>query len=376
MRLRWLALLIPVLTFSGCTLEAPLDPADVGGDFAAFLNQLGRRVENAVRNPLDQKLNPQLLGGDSTRIFYATNLGDVRITFPGPTNDWVIPGVLGPSNLYVYHEGERRLLRPLVPAGALSRLDFDGDSVVFVLSHNIGTPQFTEQVIVSGSLFDHFKLLEVPLSDGVFITDLEISGGRVAVLLAALADGVSDELRLYDLAAPESPILFTAQRIEQVALRGDRLAYVADGERIVLYDHITRTTTEFPAGDSPTDVTLTDNHVVWGQLRPNGARAVYAYAIPTGTMTLWADAVDGRIAGATDEYFITETSTIGRNNVTWRIVIRRYDSTGAAKTLADFRADGLAGQTMVMGDRVVFVNAEARIVVVPFQGGGRFNFRP
>lgn len=375
MRVRWPALLIPTLTMAGCTLEAPFDPADAGSNLFGFLNQVGRKVENAVRNPFDQKLNPQLLGGDSTRIFYATNLGDVRITFPGPTNDWVIPGLLGPSNLYVHHNGERRLLRPLIPAGVLSRLDFDGESVVFVLSENVGTPDFTERVIVSRSILGHFTLLEAPLADGAFITDLAISGGRVAVLLASLADGVSDELRLYDLSNPDTPILFTAQRIEQIALRGDRLAYIADGQRIVLHDRITNTTTEIPAGDQPADLALTDNHIVWGQARPNGSRAVYAYAIPTGILTLWADAVDGRIAGASDEYFITETATLGRNDRTWRIMIRRYDAAGAVKTLADFRADGLAGQTMVLGDRVVFVNADAKVVVVPFQGG-RFNFQP
>lgn len=375
MRTQRLAVSVALVAMGGCTIESPLDPASISGDITDFFNQVAREIENAVKNPLDQKLYPKLLGGDSESIYYATNLGDIRVTFDGPSNDWVFPGIVGPSNLYVYQNGERRLARPLVPAGALSRMAFDGDSLAFVLSRNIGTPEFTESVIVSRAAFNNLTLLDAPLADGAFVTQLAISGERVAVLLDGASDAAADRVRLFDLRDPSAPDEFAAGRIGGLVLRGDRMAFLADDARIVLVELVAGSTVEVPAARA-LDLTLANNHVVWTVAGSSGSSAVYAYSIPDGVTKIWADAVPGRLAGATDDHFVTETTEIGSNGRTFRVVVRRYEVAGGSRVLADFRADGLAGQTMVLGNRAVFVNADRRIVVVPFDGGERFNFRP
>ena len=59
-----------------------------------------------------------------------------------------------------------------------------------------------------------------------------------------------------------------------------------------------------------------------------------------------------------------------------RIAIRRYDTTGEMKEVADIRADGLAGQARIAGERAVFVNPSRNIVVAPLAGGSRKEYTP
>ena len=94
------------------------------------------------------------------------------------------------------------------------------------------------------------------------------------------------------------------------------------------------------------------------------------------TTRTWADAVDGELTGAADNHFLTEEYVLGNNNMTERIVIRLREVEGNERKLADFRADVLAGQSCIRGDRAIFVNPDRRIVVAPLDGGDRVNFRP
>ncbi len=54
----------------------------------------------------------------------------------------------------------------------------------------------------------------------------------------------------------------------------------------------------------------------------------------------------------------------------------RYDADGKRKKLAEFNADGFAGQSQILGGRAVWVNPDRRIVIQPLTGGDRKIFRP
>lgn len=82
------------------------------------------------------------------------------------------------------------------------------------------------------------------------------------------------------------------------------------------------------------------------------------------------------MAGAADEYFVTEEYTSSGRSGVERIVVRQYDQAGEEKRLATFRADGLAGQTQIIGDQAAWVNPERRVTLAPLSGGGRTQFRP
>ncbi len=103
---------------------------------------------------------------------------------------------------------------------------------------------------------------------------------------------------------------------------------------------------------------------------------IRAYDIPTGTTRLWADDVIGDLTGATDDFFITEQYVTNSPEGADRIVLRRYDAEGRAVKLADFRAQGLAGQSRILGDRAAWVNPERRILLQPLAGGDRTRFDP
>src|SRR5262249_50697489 len=107
----------------------------------------------------------------------------------------------------------------------------------------------------------------------------------------------------------------------------------------------------------------------------SGPSAILAYEIASSATTTWSDAADGRLVGANDDFFIMQRYAT-RDNGAAQIVIERHDVSGKTKTLAEFSDDARAGQTRVVGDRVVFVNADGKIVVVPLNGDGRFNFEP
>ncbi|TWT41856.1 hypothetical protein RAS1_29790 [Phycisphaerae bacterium RAS1] len=117
---------------ASCTVDAPFDPARFFGPLGDALSDAQNTLEGALADPLGAQPFPVLMGGDSDRIFYATNLGDVRVRFPGPTGDIVLPGVLGPSNVYVHQDKERALVRPLAPSSALFGLQADGEHVASV----------------------------------------------------------------------------------------------------------------------------------------------------------------------------------------------------------------------------------------------------
>jgi len=127
--------------------------------------------------------------------------------------------------------------------------------------------------------------------------------------------------------------------------------------------------TEAPA------VILSSNKLVWSEPSGPSVALVHAYDIPTGVTRVWVDSAAGWLAGATDDYFVTEEYAEQDNGVE-RITVRRYDLDGAAHELANFRADGLAGQTQVIGNSAAWVNPERRVTLAPLAGGSRTQFRP
>ena len=108
------ALVLSGLT--GCDIDVPLDLAGLARPIENAIGDVLTGVEQALADPLDANPFPVLIGGNSARVFYATNLTDIRLRFPGPLNDIVLPGVFGPSNVYEFDTAtkRRKLIRPLV----------------------------------------------------------------------------------------------------------------------------------------------------------------------------------------------------------------------------------------------------------------------
>ena len=123
-----------------------------------LLNQLGGFLED----PLGTEPFPVIIGGDDAQVFYATNLGDITFRFPGMAYDSVLPGFLGPSNVYQFTKKAPELIRPLVPSGAtrptaMARLVTDGRYVAYVSSLS-EAPLFSNDTVVVEDLWQ-FGLL-------------------------------------------------------------------------------------------------------------------------------------------------------------------------------------------------------------------------
>ena len=125
MKMRAIGVATICFCMAACTVNAPFDPSDPFRDLSGLIDDDQSGFENAIEDPLGSKPFPIVFGGDSERVFYATNLTDIRIKFSGPTNDVVIPGLLGPSNVYKFQNKERELIRPLVPSHATAGMATD-----------------------------------------------------------------------------------------------------------------------------------------------------------------------------------------------------------------------------------------------------------
>ena len=95
---------------------------------------------------------------------------------------------------------------------------------------------------------------------------------------------------------------------------------------------------------------------------------MFAYDIASGEQGLWADAVAGTLTGATDTYLLTEERVHESNRDAVRLIIRSYDREGRSRKLAEFAADGLAGQSQVLGDRAVWVKPHRHLVTARLAG--------
>ena len=376
--------MLALIVAAGCTVEAPFDPATVFGPLEDFVSGVQESYTNFVGDPFDSRPFPTLLGGDSQRVFYATDLGDIRITFPGPTNDIVLPGLLGPSNVYKIEDDKRELVQPLVVGGAVTGLATDGDVIAYVFipdQESPGTHRVVAGSLASGS--DQI-LYEAVVGTEVILPPLTVSGNRVAFAVLNTQTSRS-ALHVIDVSTPPAaPLTIDLGVAESFDLRGTRLVYAVTetdtGAQIVLRDLNTAAETTLATGvKAPTDglpVFLTDNKVVWGEWAGDELSRVVAYSIPTATQTVWMDAVSGDLAGASDEFFVTQGYANRAAGQADFILIQRYALDGQSKEIARFRADGLAGQAHIYGDRIVFVNPGRRIVLVPLIGAGRQSFAP
>ena len=369
---------------AGCTFDSPVDPAGFFGSFSDPFKAITNALEDAITDPFNVKPYPVVIGGDSARVFYLTNLAEAQINFPGPTNDIVFPGFWGPSNLYKYQDGERELIRALVPAGGglFGDVVTDGEDIVYLASPEFELTPRT-QVVLGSFMFGEATVLFDAEQEGVngYVGSLSVDQGRVAYIVSDLDTGET-RLRIEELNSPQTTREIDIGAWGTYALRGDRLVYErdgAEGRELVLHNLATDEITVLSSIADSTDigaVILTENSVVWSDEFAYDLSRIVAYDIPTGTTTEWADAVAGSLSGASDGYFLMEERTLADNDITERITIRLYELGGRDRKLADFRADGLAGQSCILGDRVVFVNTDRRIVLVPLDGSGRSSFRP
>lgn len=376
---------IAAFMIAGCTVNAPIDPSDIFGPFSSAVERAQRNLEDALADPFHTNPWPVLIGGNSQRIVYATNLADVQIRFPGPTNDITLPGITGPSNVYVYENGQRQLVRPLVPSSALlSLLSSDGDSVAYV-SYSQTESGYTQTVFVGTNMLgllsspDH-AIYSAPADSDLVVTGVRLSEGRVAVLVTDLASETGSSVLVYDANSDAAPLELQTVALSGLDLRGSRLAYVAptaNAFEVRLADLATGSditvSTEIAA---PQTLYLSDNRAVWSREAGDSLSTIIGFDIPTGIISVVRDAVPGVLAGASDAAFATEETNVGRNGITERHEVVLYAADAAPRVLGDFRADGLSGQTAVLSDRVVFVNATGKIVVVPLGRGDRFNFEP
>ena len=210
-----------------------------------------------------------------------------------------------------------------------------------------------------------------------------LSAGRLAFVVHD-TDLDTDSIRIHDLPASEPIGSISADTIGQVVLDGDRLVYVArigaDGPvRVLLNDVATgEETVVAEAVDAgyvgAVRLALTDDAVLFGESVMNGRSRVWMYDPVEGEARVRVEDAEGDLVGAGEGYFVTEAHVFQSNGVE-RIEVRRYDAEGGAKVLARFRADGLAGQTRVVGSSVVWVNPERKIVLAPLAGGDRTIFK-
>jgi len=371
----------------GCTVDVPTDPAS----FPNPLNALGDLFENVasgvedfVEDPLDAGYYPVLVGGDSEKVLYATNLGDVRFRFPGRTNDLVLPGLVGPSNLYRYQNRERRMIQALVPAGTFGWLATDGTYFGYVAFSETDPP--LPQRVMIGAIGETATLAYDAAERGseAYVSSLLIDEGVAVFYVGGLEDGTA-VLRVQDLTGALEARELEVDDRTVFDLRARRLVYEAagdgvrelrlrdlDGDEEIVLASLAADGASYLGG-----VFLTDNKVVWSETSADFTTVrIVAYDIPSGETVVWADAVPGWLAGAADGHFLIEEYFTAGNNVTNRIRLRLHEVGGRIRELANFRADGLAGQAHILGNRVVFVNDERRVVTVPLGRGERRSFAP
>lgn len=401
MKPRHLLAAAPALVLAACNADLNSDPSGLFTPFSDAMNNIERRIQQGLADPLDSDPYPLLIGGDDVRVLYATNLGDIRLNYKGNTNDVVLPGFIGPSNLYEHRNGRRELIRPLIPSGAFGGLASDGDWIAYIWDTDLQNADSPLQVVVGqiGALLDDVFVFEEDLSGPIYerlaTNSLVIDDNRLAYLVQRTdlgSDGEEAEaqtiVRIHDLtsgAPGEVREIALGMFAMQFALRGDALAYLSlnadltafqltlrnldTGESQAIEEH-TR------AVDQDDVVFLTLNSLVWSEPTSGGLIRVNRFDLVSGEQSVWADSVVGRLVGATDDFFITEERVENFPDEANRIVVRRYNAEGVVTKLADFRADGLAGHSRILGNRAAWVNPDREIVLAPLGGGDRKQFKP
>ncbi|MCB9854022.1 MAG: hypothetical protein H6819_13050 [Phycisphaerales bacterium] len=358
------------------------------------LNQLQRDFANLIEDPLDTNPYPIIIGGDDANVFYATNLADIPFKLDGQKNSYVIPGLLGPSNVYEFTKNKPELIRPLAPSatGFVQRMVTDGEFVAYV---NVGFDAESEQITLDTVVSEDLLISPIVLpttvvdvsgnSSQFILPDLKIDAGRLAVILADTQTELTS-IRIVDLFAGSADIEFeVGSSLISADLSGNRFAYVAlvnNGVVVALRDLATGESTILPEGNvgsGPfvTDVYLTPNSVVWSQYASPDLIRVSRYDIPTGQTRVISEGLVGRLAGATDEFLLTEEYVYRNDNGKADLIkVRRIANDGKEKKLGEFKANGLAGQARVIGNRAVWVNANREIVIAPFDNRDRNSFKP
>jgi hypothetical protein len=370
---------------AGCSVTLPSGAGLFGAIDEAF-RDAEAAIADAVADPLGAKPFPVLIGGDASRLYYATSLTDIRINFRGPVNDVVIPGFAGPSNLYKYENNKRQLILPLIPGGAFAGLSTDGRFLAYVSTPVLDLTAATLSVLDVSQL-SHRVLFE---SDAENILGLPlrvaVDAGRAAFPYYAMDRGVT-VLRVVDLTRADPNLEFEIPGSfgSLFGMRGNRLAYLTAQDEptasLILHDLATGDEVLIATGirtpyNEYARLVLTDNAVVWSEPSSATSSRVIRYDVPTGLTRVWADGVVGQLTGATDTAFVTEEYVDRWPRRPNQIVIRRYQEDGRSKKLATFRANGLAGQSQVIGNHAAWVNNDREIVLAPLTGGNRTIFRP
>ena len=125
------------LFVASCDIDVPVNPNAIFVPIERAVDTLQQGLQAAVADPFGSKPFPVLIGGDSERVFYATNLGDVRLNFRDPASDFVIPGLVGPTNVYEHTGTKVELRRGLAPTGSFSSVGgivADGPHVAYFAS--------------------------------------------------------------------------------------------------------------------------------------------------------------------------------------------------------------------------------------------------
>lgn len=362
------------LVLGGCTADVPLNLAEFLGPLEDVAQQLQHDVERLVGDPLGSKPFPVIIGGDSERILYATNLGDIRLRFGGPTSDIVIPGLVGPSNVYEIQNNKRTLVRALTLGSTFAGLGTDGLRVAYIDYLDAVAPGPGRIVVGELPIGDERVVYEATPGAEALLPPLILSEGRIAFVAQSL-ERAEQSLRVITL---DGRLEFetTGETIEAFDIQAGRLAFIVNppdaGSNVVLRELSTGAETALAGGLQNSDplfaVFLTNNQVVWSEVTEGGLSRIRAFNITTGQTLTWVDVAEGELRGASDTFFVMQELDPRTIDKPDQIIVRRFDLEGRAKKLADFRADGLAGQAAILGDRVVFVNDERRIVVVPLLG--------
>jgi len=369
-----------LLVLGACTIDVPFDGPEWGDPFS----ELQSRLEDLFQDPLKTRPFPVLAGGDNEHIYYATSLIDIRINFRGPTNDLVIPSFLGPSNLYVYQNGKRELVQPSIPAGAATGLKTDGRFLVYFRFTGLDLA-FPEYQVVACDLSDGTQNVILDSADGANETLpprlTVLAGGRLALALSR-TDTAASTIRVIDLTGLEAvrEIELPGLYVDSLAFTSDYLAYAGTDGRltnVVLYD--LRNEASLTVASDIRDcygvrVFLTANELVWSEPPEAAPAPVKAYDPATGATRTWLESTAGELAGATDSWLVTEERLYNERTGVERIAVHRYDQAGQHRKLAEFRADGLAGQTCIIGGYAAWVNPDRQVVLAPLAGGARTIF--
>ena len=258
-------------------------------------------LEDFLADPLGIRPFPVIVGGDSERIYYATNLSDISVNFPGPSNDLVIPGFYGPSNLYKYEDKQREMIRPLVPAFVFGASTTDGFHVIYLRNSLPGQEGNLQLVACDIVWSEPWVLFDAAESDpNSYVGEPVISSGRVAFVISAY-DEANAVVRVVEVTSGEVICEIEVGWWSNLDLKGNLLAYqvqpdegpeqlflldLASGDEALLLS-------ELPLSNTIRSVHITDNKVVWDEWTGSSSAGIKAYDISSGTTETWIDAISG-----------------------------------------------------------------------------------